>query len=369
MARSFRPVKSPLYQQLVEHLRPEVAALPPGTQLEPEQQMAKRFSVSVITVREALRILASEQWIERHPGRGTFILPRPEPTAAQGRHVAFLIDEDVSHPQSSPVYLKIAQHLREQLAARGISSRLYVGNNPPGHPKPDLNSPEFLADLQGGKILAVAAILAQPSPVWLEEVERQRLPVVVFGNRFALSTIVEPVYLPDAITLLREAGCRRIAFIGWFGHKTDLSPHVNDLLSQLEAQGMETRPEWIRYDGNPCTVGSGWEEFREVWLAHPEKPDGLIVSDDLLFKGVIPAISKLRIDVPGELHIVTRSNQGVSALAPFPVSRLEIVPQEIALSLEEQLLTLLEGRTPEETLRRIPYHLRPENAATPLITH
>jgi len=352
--RPFKPVKTPLYQQVLTHLRGEIARLSPGSRLEPEHAMATKFSVSVVTIREALRILASEKLIERHAGRGTFV-SESAPAFTSG-HVAILIDQDVSHPQSSPVYLGMAQTLREHLARHGVGSRLYVGNNPPGVQKPDLNSPEFLIDLKDGKISGVAALLAQPSREWLDEVERQQLPVVAFGHMKGFPNRCEFTadYLPRSLEMLRTQGCRTVGFIGWFGHAVDPAPHLENLRRQIELQAMETRLSWIRYDGNPCEEGAGWEKFRELWLAETEKPQGVIVSDDLLFKSVIPAIPELGIAVPEELRLVVRTNKGVPLLCPFPISRLEANPKECAINLGEKLLTLLAGKPLDEPLTHFP---------------
>ncbi|HWL53900.1 MAG TPA: GntR family transcriptional regulator [Chthoniobacteraceae bacterium] len=354
MPHPFKPVKTPLYQQVLTHLRGEIARLSPGSRLEPEHAMAARFSVSVVTIREALRILASENMIERHAGRGTFV-SEGAPAANTG-HVAILIDQDVSHPQSSPVYLRMAQTLREHLAGEGVGSRLYVGNNPPGVQKPDLNSPEFLIDLKEGKISGVAALLAQPSRQWLDEVERQQLPVVAFGHMEGYANRCEFVadYLPRSLEMLRAQGCRTVGFVGWFGHAVDPAPHLANLCREIERLGMETRLSWVRHDGNPCEEGAGWEKFRELWRAETEKPQGVIISDDLLFKSVIPAIPELGIAVPEELRLVVRTNKGIPLLCPFPISRLEADPKECAIHLGEKLLTLLAGKPLDEPLTHVP---------------
>lgn len=46
-----------------------------------ELALVKQFSVSRVTVRRALELLASEGLISREPGRGTRVIPAPEPVA------------------------------------------------------------------------------------------------------------------------------------------------------------------------------------------------------------------------------------------------------------------------------------------------
>jgi GntR family transcriptional regulator len=65
----------PLYYQLKTVILREIESgrWPPDAQLPTENELASRFSVSKITVRQALRELAGEGFIRREQGRGTFV--------------------------------------------------------------------------------------------------------------------------------------------------------------------------------------------------------------------------------------------------------------------------------------------------------
>jgi GntR family transcriptional regulator len=65
----------PLYYQLKTVILREIESgrWPPDAQLPSENELASRFSVSKITVRQALRELAGEGFIRREQGRGTFV--------------------------------------------------------------------------------------------------------------------------------------------------------------------------------------------------------------------------------------------------------------------------------------------------------
>lgn len=70
-----RRLPTPLYQQLKGLLFQQIAAgrWKPDQQLPTEEQLAARFHVSKITVRQALRELASIGCVRREQGRGTFV--------------------------------------------------------------------------------------------------------------------------------------------------------------------------------------------------------------------------------------------------------------------------------------------------------
>ena len=65
----------PVYYRLERFLRDQIqtGALKPGDSIPPESQLAQQFSVSRMTVRQALSRLVFEGLIERQRGRGSFV--------------------------------------------------------------------------------------------------------------------------------------------------------------------------------------------------------------------------------------------------------------------------------------------------------
>lgn len=72
-------MRQPLYTELVERIIADVEAgvLMPNQKLPAEVELARQYSVSRTTLREALGVLSSEGWIVKAHGVGTFIRPRP----------------------------------------------------------------------------------------------------------------------------------------------------------------------------------------------------------------------------------------------------------------------------------------------------
>jgi GntR family transcriptional regulator len=65
-------LRIPLYVQVREKLREDLASAQPGTMIAPESVLEGRFSVSRITIRRAIDDLVSEGLLVRRQGRGTF---------------------------------------------------------------------------------------------------------------------------------------------------------------------------------------------------------------------------------------------------------------------------------------------------------
>lgn len=67
----------PLYLQLVDWLREDVASKQPGDRIDSEPKLAERLRVSRFTVTRAIEILVDEGLIRRRQGLGTFVAPPP----------------------------------------------------------------------------------------------------------------------------------------------------------------------------------------------------------------------------------------------------------------------------------------------------
>ncbi|WP_158818569.1 GntR family transcriptional regulator [Methylocapsa sp. S129] len=63
----------PLYLQLVDSLRIDIANKTPGDRIDSEPQLSRRFGVSRFTVTRAIEILVDEGLISRRQGLGTFV--------------------------------------------------------------------------------------------------------------------------------------------------------------------------------------------------------------------------------------------------------------------------------------------------------
>jgi GntR family transcriptional regulator len=63
----------PLYFQIVTHLRAEIATRSPGDRFHTEEELARLFEVSKMTVRQAVQQLVKEGLLRRVRGVGTFV--------------------------------------------------------------------------------------------------------------------------------------------------------------------------------------------------------------------------------------------------------------------------------------------------------
>ncbi|MER7410281.1 GntR family transcriptional regulator [Streptomyces cacaoi] len=125
--------KLPLWYQVSQSLRASILGRPPQApdRLPPEDQLARHYGVSVLTMRQALKELETEGLITRHRRRGTFIEPdvrRARPVRLLGSVDAIVAQQSGEHTTllshgSEPVPAELAEHFpgrREATAYRRL---------------------------------------------------------------------------------------------------------------------------------------------------------------------------------------------------------------------------------------------------------
>ena len=108
---------------------------------------------------------------------------------------------------------------------------------------------------------------------------------------------------------------------------TDCLAHFTDRARDL---GLRIKNRWIRVAQQdesdrdaarrgPLREAYGYEQFTELWR-QPERPDGLIVDEDVTARGVITALLERQVRVPEDLKLVLYKNEAIELLCPKPVT-------------------------------------------------
>ncbi len=131
-----------MYARVRRDLRRQIVSgrLQPGARLGTEKELAARYGVSVLTVRQAQQALVSEGLIRKEQGRGTFVADLAR------RHRRVLLVCGLAHPHdhrsagdlASPYYLNSIRFCREIAAERGLAMETaWMENHPAEHPSAD----------------------------------------------------------------------------------------------------------------------------------------------------------------------------------------------------------------------------------------
>lgn len=344
--------EKPLYVRAAEILRKMILTSgQPGQKLESESKMAARLGVSLLTLRHAVGALAHEGLVERRQGSGTYVAD----LAAQ-RHVA-IMNYAAPNIHGPAFQLRVYHLLGSVLHKRGYRHRFYVW----APAEAGAVCPDFVEETSRDRVCGAAFVAMHPAPA-LPILQEKQIPFVVTGETelpqaFGVATDF-PQMVRDGTRHLLDQGCRGIALMQWSSGRAG-DRVIEAFQSALAERGAKFEPRWVRSAVPPNVPGAGWEQFREIWSAQAEKPDGLLVTDDVLFRDVALGILDSGIKVPEQLQVVTQTNKGSGISYPFPVARLEIDPQEHAEALADSLVRLMKKETASGGVRFIRARLLP----------
>ncbi|MFV0416921.1 MAG: GntR family transcriptional regulator [Chthoniobacterales bacterium] len=334
--------RQPLYQQVKEAIVKSLACMKPGDRLPTEADYIKHFGVSITPVRQAIRELEQEGWIEKRQGSGTFLL---DASARRHGHVAVLLDVDITSENLSPYWLKIVWELQKALEAEGFSARPYFGNLPLGTEADSLTCRYLLDDVYLNRVQGMIGFFIKRNPAWTELFSKKNIPVNDPECEWRIETSRKSTetFLRATLKHFRDRGCKYISTLTWESN-ADGRHIYSQLLPKLGAEyGFETDSRLMDITAGAWEQGMGWERFRDIWQSSRQKPDALIIGDDMLFADAQEAIQNLRISVPDELCVAVRSSDAVNLNPQFPIynCQLQCAPQ--AALFAAQIKALIEG--------------------------
>ncbi len=358
MNKDFRSDR--MFDRVAAYLRKRVQEeLHPGDKLPGIKELSRELGVSEWTLRSAEAMLAHEGVLDVIHGSGVFVAQ-----PAKAGMVGIYTNLDVLQPRTSSFHVQVLRNLRMWLEERGVRAEVYVGNSEVGQDLPPRDAARFFEDVREGRLGGVALFSVPGIQEWVNWVRKLTIPCVGALTPYLPRTDYA-FMVREGVRRLRAQGSERIALMAW--GEQSLRDSFGAVLAE---EGLELRPEWVKGDLNPMLAGAGWEEFREIWGASREKPDGLLVGDDLLFQEACLAIHELQLAVPGRLRIVTHANAGAQVRYPFPVTVFELDPMEEAEILGAMLLDLMRGepvQRPSDPLSMRVREVRSTGATDPLL--
>ncbi len=329
--------------QIADYLRGELARLRAagGSKVPSSRALAGKFKASQMVARKAFERLEDEGLIERRHGSGTYI----REGGASARHVAIINEIDISHPDVSYYYVRIIQQLRLFFDRRMLPVRLYLGHCPPNRAFDDpslLAECELLRDIEKGLVSGIIALAGPMNDKWEKPLLASGLPVVGANPCFSCGIDPDPgIFVEKGLELLIQDGCRKPFIIC---NQRDV---FRLFLSEAKARGITfpfdcpRPPRFPRHD----IEGFGYSSVMRIFAGKTRDfPDGLLFTDDIVFKDALIGMLQIGLRIPEKLKIVTHYNKGSGIFMPFPAKLLVTDPDIIAEKYGELLLDILEGR-------------------------
>lgn len=348
-------MKNRLHEKIYAELRREILSQrKPGERLPSEAELARRFQVSIVTLRNATQALESDGLVKRISGVGVVVCERK----THGRLA--LVSRDVAFdPRPLYFHLRFTPLLQRNLLQAGWQTvtHLQIGSD-------SASLSDLQSEMSRGRYDAIVWALGDV-PKDFRDAAQERGVMLLGGRDRPLVQVDSDAMILSGVDHLVAAGCRRVAGL-FSGPPTELpgsdNGHAKQVFNErLHHHGLKTAPGRVVQDTEARLLGSGWQGFRDLWTASRDRPDGLLVLDDVLYRDAARAILELGIHVPSHLRIVTHSNRGDDLVHPFPVSLLEVDPEEMATAAADFIIQSLEGQS--ATARAIPVRLIEANEA------
>src|ERR1019366_9481279 len=204
------------HEKIFEILKREIQQAPAGSRLESIAQLAQRFSVSGITVRNALLLLAKEGLLDIRHGSGTYVCA---PT--DKRHVGVLLDLDISLSDISYFWRRVVQQVRLGLRAHGYRARLYVGHRRPGEGPEDPFSQDLAEDVAEDRLSGLVLVWGELTPESQDALRLRQIPCVGSSLLSAVESFDAAVTVDceqavqEATRRLLQDRRRKLAYMEW----------------------------------------------------------------------------------------------------------------------------------------------------------
>lgn len=325
--------------------------LQPGERIPPTQDLAKRWGLSCTAIQKALSSLSAAGMVERLPRRGTFV---SQSTGA--KVIGIVIGPDLAD-ESSHYYRALLKALQNEITSqrkvRNWNVLAYDGLTPSSQIHGLAKSESYLHLMRDFHNYPFRGLVEIATGVpWIEDLhQRVRLPAV---NSLDVQFDIR-AFVKASLDLIQKSGFRRVAYLQTIGLQND--SHHNHLHHAAQKLGMPC-PQMIEIavsgDNHQRAQAVHHHTFQEIrrWKDLPvrERPEALVVSDDIAMRSVALAILEAGIKVPDELFVVSMANQGVNLYYGIPVIRYEFSPGEQA----RRLIALLWNRILEKAIPPLP---------------
>ncbi|MBI4026184.1 MAG: GntR family transcriptional regulator [Verrucomicrobia bacterium] len=357
----------PCWLQIERHFERLISdqTLRSNQRLPPAYELAKTFRVSYKVVQRAMQHLKARGLIARAPRWGSFVRP-PSDKAVIG-----VLAGPNLLATNGYFCRALVEALKNQIVGRGFHERIYdclnqdAARNAPG------KSLQVIGDMRNQVFKGLVSLNVAPGQV-KSEVFAGDLPKVVFGGsshetavilddagfaRLAVEHLVQqgrrrPIYLRFGDT---KPGCTHDLDGFWDAMKTHRlkvgrqSVHQVKELEQIDDRSIEQ----IGYDTTTRLVNE--------WPRSDQRPDSLIVGDDILMKGVALALRDRRVAAPKQVLVMTQASEGLDHYYAVPVTRVEIAPVQIAQHLLDVLWLRILGRKTPPLPVKVPFRIKTNN--------
>jgi len=318
---------TPLYEQIIRDLRSRIerGEIQPGERIETQLQLAKKYGVSLITVKNALAQLVNEGLLFTRPGRGTYVADKQSRrlTLTPQRTIGLVL-RDLRHPFFSMIVHGIEER------AYDLGFNILLSSSSGNIEKEEGQIKHFRAIGVDGVIIASLS-LEYRATEYIRELHREAFPYVM------VSYIHEPEYW--YVGSDNELGAHMAtAHLISLGYRSIGYVHVGkgNLLSEVRKNGYEralTEHGLPLRRENIFVLGATEQEaskdrfelgvhFGREFPSRPEPPRALFFYNDIIALGFVQTVREAGLRVPEDVAVVGFDDSAVARFGPVPLTTI-----------------------------------------------
>ncbi len=308
-----------------------------GDRLPTLDQLGQTYPQSRMTLYKAMRVLKHQGYVTLTRGHGIFVkaLDRPQ-------RIGILASVTFVQPDYNPFASCVFRHAYAFFTAHGFDGQLYLED-----PRSANRLPLGLADeIDQGRLAAMLMIESQVDDRQItggNGCGRRGFPIVHIGVHSGDYRVYvdREAFVRRALALGAALGGRYAALMD---HQRDREGPRDVFLAGCNARGLTmVAPPSTFPDKSLPFEDYGFELLRAYWRAR-QRPDIIVVPDDVMAKGIAQAALALRLRVPEDVRIIAMANKGVRFFYPVPVMTLEVDLAKLTAMAGGWLLDLLQGK-------------------------
>jgi hypothetical protein len=339
-------------RRTLNYIADQINDLPVSAPLPPVWEIRKALGVSQLSVQKACDLLENQGKIVRKPRKGIFVSDH-----TQNGDFAIVVLPELLGPTASPYYALACNALVERIHGHrpNCDVKMHFGKvaspNSLFQPPTDLTVPTVAAKLRGVFSFHPLHEIGDVA----QSLKRSGIPTIMLKEMGSAEADYSVAFdkggaIQKYMAALAQSGCRSVGVLGIVSFEKDggFALHAPLVKAAREA-GLEIRQEWMPVStGVTVTTDKiGYEHFLQLWK-QTEKPDGIVVLDDVACRGVLRGCLQFGVDLPGDIQLVTHANRHVELPYHKPITRVEFDTDEQAYHAVDLAIKFLRGQASPE---------------------
>jgi DNA-binding LacI/PurR family transcriptional regulator len=343
-------------RKTLDYLSEQIRDLSIGAPLPSVGEIRKALNVGQLPIQRACDLLEAQGKIVRKRRKGVFVSDH-----TQSGEIVIVVRPVLFGPFASPYYAFACDALVEMIHEQRphVEVRIHPGR-PTANEREyaqtlDLTKPEIAAKLRG-------VFSFHPLFEVSQKLRELDVPVILMENiqcckdEYSVSFDERDTVRQYMVTLA-QAGCKSVGVLGMALCDEGAPAHwLKPIVEAAQIEGLAIISEWTPMAKGKVTAQVGYEQFLHLWNLS-EKPDGIIVTDDVACRGVLRGCLHLGVDLPNDIQLITHSNKGVEFPYHKSLTRIEFDAREQVRHGVDLALKLLRGKKPGERHIRVPGRL------------